>query len=109
MNKLLLVVLVILSGGIWYMAMRLSPDAIALSIGFVLGMIPGLGSCLLVLAATRGNKNNQRDQAYPSYPPPVYLMSGNAGYGQQESYAPPPPQLVSRNNQKSIDTTYTEW
>lgn len=93
-----------IAGGVWFIGTQLSSDAIGIVVGFVFGVLAGIPSSLLILAA--GRRDSRRDQpAYPQQPP---IMIYGGGYqDQQPSFQPPMPQVpqLPTSNQKE----YIEW
>lgn len=88
MKKLLLLVLLVILGLFaWRIGERLSPDALGMGIGVLLGVMAGVPAALLLLASSRrrGERDDaashagarQMTQGYP-YPPqaPVIVLTG---------------------------------
>lgn len=80
-------VLVLLGAGAWYIADRLSSDAIGLALGVIFGVVAGLPAALLVMASSRRSREFDEDQragragqpgyGYPSMQqPPVIVVTG---------------------------------
>ncbi len=80
-------VLVLLGAGAWYIADRLSSDAIGLALGVIFGVMAGLPAALLVVASSRrsrefdddrrGGREGQPGYGYPQMPqPPVIVVTG---------------------------------
>lgn len=93
MNRGLMFLIVLCGAGIWYVAFRLSPETLALCVGFVLGALSGLPMALLMLASQRKEQTPSAPSAYP----PVIMVDGHSNYGGYQQYQAPPqlPQLPS--------------
>ncbi len=76
---LLLVVAFVAAGG-WSIGSRLSSDALGMGVGILLGVLAGLPTALLVIAAGRRN-GRERDE--PDFP-----MDRDGGYGRFQPQAP---------------------
>lgn len=56
----------------WWIGERLSPDAIAMAIGLLLGVLSGVPAAALVLAALRGGDDNDcHPMTVDAYPEPA--------------------------------------
>lgn len=68
---------------------RMSTDAMAVAIGVVFGVAASIPTSLLILAATRGRREEAPTYRRPDFPPPVqappqiYIVSPGSGAGQQ--------------------------
>lgn len=99
-NVVILIVVVLIGAVGWRIGGRLSPDAMGLATGVVFGVLAGLPTALLVLAAdrnrghgdddARGRNRQGMNHQYGGYPhqPPVIVLAGGA-------MAPPPQQPES--------------
>ncbi len=85
---LLLVVAFVAAGG-WSIGSRLSSDALGMGVGILLGVLAGLPTALLVIAAgQRGGR--ERDE--PDFP-----MDRDGGYGGYGRFQPQAPVIVLAN------------
>lgn len=55
----------------WWIGERLSPDAIAMAIGLLLGVLSGVPAAALVLAALRGGRAGDDPPTIDAYPEPA--------------------------------------
>ena len=76
--------LVAMGAGAWFVANRLSSDAIGMMIGLLFGILAGVPPALLVLVASRRRRSEEEDAprgrgGYPALPqPPVIVVTGGA-------------------------------
>jgi hypothetical protein len=81
----------------WRLTERLSPDALGLAIGVLLGILAGLPVALLLLAANRRRDPEEEDYGYADRrqrqldmqpaQPPVIILGGYSHQGQATSHA----------------------
>lgn len=76
--------LVAMGAGAWFVANRLSSDAIGMIVGLLFGILAGVPPALLVLVASRRRREPEEDAprgrgGYPALPqPPVIVVTGGA-------------------------------
>jgi len=113
MKKLLALCLIVFVGAFGYrIAASLSPDAVALAIGVLLGILAGIPVSLLVLAASRRHqeatgqefsRSRMNSNAYPHHqphqPPVIVLTGGQPQYGGQQHLLQAPPVVNALPNQ----------
>ena len=74
-------VLMLLGAGAWYIADRLSSDAIGLALGVIFGVLAGLPAALLVMVSSRRRQEFDEDQRA--------RRGGQPGYGYPQMQQPP--------------------
>lgn len=88
MKRLLLLLLIsFVAAAGWSIGSRLSSDALGMGVGILLGVLAGLPTALLVIAAGRGGRQDE-----PDFP-----MERDEGYGAHGRFQPQPPVIVLAN------------
>jgi hypothetical protein len=98
----------------WKVADKLSTDALSMGIGVVFGVLAGVPTALMVLAASRRKEPAERpvQQYQPPQQPMIVMMGGPQGWEQpsQQSYIEqdpiPAPKLITKRNRQE---DFQEW
>lgn len=86
--KRIVVAVVVLIGCVaaWRLGSRLSPDAVGMAIGILLGVLASIPTSLLILASSRRREEREdaqwerptQERTPPAYQPPVIVLAGHA-------------------------------
>ena len=81
----------------WRLGSRLSPDAVGMAIGILLGVLASIPTSLLILVSSRRREEREDGQwerpsaerTQPAYQPPVIVLAGHAPAMQPPMLTPP--------------------